>query len=144
MGNSDEPIRIVIEEEDLPLVPDMPGRKAPDLKAEAEKAGQKAAGLAQKAWDSEPRRKATEGMKQGAAKVGTAVTTKLSDAAAQQTRQQVDALQTRVKETDWKEAARRGTGKSLQWLSQRLAALSERVNKPELPTDEGQPPQPKA
>lgn len=130
MGNSEEPIRIVIEEEDLPLVPDMPGRKSPDLKAEAEKVGQKASELAQKAWESEPRRKATEGVKKGVAKVGTAVTTKLSDAAAQQTRQQVDNLQTRIKETDWKEAARRGTSNSLQWLSQRLAALAERINRP--------------
>jgi hypothetical protein len=129
MGNLEEPIRIVIEEEDLPLLPDAGGQK-PDLKTEAEKAGQKVGALAQKAWESEPRRKATEGVKKGVAKVGTAVTTKLSDAAAQQTRQQVDTLQTRIKETDWKEAARRGTGDGLQWLSQRLAALAERVNRP--------------
>lgn len=134
MGNSEEPIRIVIEEEDLPLVPEA-GRKTPDLKAEAEKAGQKAGELAQKAWDSEPRRKATEGMKKGVAKVGTAVTTKLSDAAAQQTRQQVDALQTRIKETDWKEAARRGAGDGLQWLSARLATLAERLNRPNPPKE---------
>jgi hypothetical protein len=134
MGNSDEPIRIVIEEEDLPLVPDA-GRKTPDLKAEAEKAGQKAGELAQKAWDSEPRRKVTDGMRQGAAKLGTAVTTKLSDAAAQQARQQVDALQTRAKETDWKETARRGAGNSLQWLSKRFAGLADRVNQPQSPKE---------
>ena len=134
MGNLEEPIRIVIEEEDLPLLPDA-GRQKPDLKAEAEKAGQKVGALAQKAWDSEPRRKATATVKQGAAKVGTAVTTKLSDTAAQQARQQADALQTRVKQTDWKEAARRGTGNGLQWLSQRLAALSERVNRPDPPKE---------
>jgi ElaB/YqjD/DUF883 family membrane-anchored ribosome-binding protein len=133
MGNSDEPIRIVIEEEDLPLMPET-GQKTPDLKAEAEKAGQKAGELAQKAWDSEPRRKATASVKKGVAKVGTAVTTKLSDAAAQQTRQQVDALQTRVRETDWKEVARHGARDGLQWLSTRLAALAERLNRPTPPT----------
>ncbi|MBK6326785.1 MAG: hypothetical protein IPF56_12755 [Chloroflexi bacterium] len=32
MANQEEPIRIVIEEEDLPLIPDKPGLKAPDVK----------------------------------------------------------------------------------------------------------------
>ena len=61
MANQEEPIRIVIEEEDLPLIPDKPGLKAPDVKAGAKQVSDKATELAQKAWDSEPRRKVTDG-----------------------------------------------------------------------------------
>jgi hypothetical protein len=133
MANPEEPIRIVIEEEDLPLVPDKAVRQAPDLKAQAEKVGQKAGEAAQKAWDSESRRKVTDSVKQGVTAVATkstkAIGTKVADTVEQQTREQVNALQNRVQEVDWKEEARKGTVSGLQWLSAQFARLAERFSK---------------
>jgi len=131
MANQEEPIRIVIEEEDLPLIPDKPGLKAPDVKAGAKQVGDKAAELAQKAWDSEPRRKVTDGVKHGvstvAAKSSKAVANKMADTMEQQARQQATALQHRVQETDWKEEAKKGSAQGLRWLSEKLSALADRV-----------------
>ncbi len=133
MANPEEPIRIVIEEEDLPLVPDKPARSAPDLKAQAEKVGQKAGEVAQKAWDSDSRRKVTDSVKHGVSTVANkstkAVGTKVAEVVEQQTREQVNALQNRVQETDWKEEARKGTVSGLRWLSAQLARLADRFNK---------------
>ena len=127
MANQEEPIRIVIEEEDLPLIPDKPGLKAPDVKAGAKQVGDKAAELAQKAWDSEPRRKVTDGAAALAAKGSKAVANKMADTMEQQARQQATALQHRVQETDWKEEAKKGSAQGLRWLSEKLSALADRV-----------------
>lgn len=127
MANQEEPIRIVIEEEDLPLIPDKSGLKAPDVKAGAKQVGDKATELAQKAWDSEPRRKVTDGAAALAAKGSKAVANKVADTVEEQTRQQATALQNRVQEIDWKEEAKRGSANGLRWLSEQLAALAERV-----------------
>lgn len=127
MANQEEPIRIVIEEEDLPLIPDKPGRSAPDVKAGAKQVGDKAAELAQKAWDSEPRRKVTDGAAALAAKGSKAVANKMADTMEQQARQQATALQNRVQETDWKEEAKKGSAQGLRWLSEKLSALADRV-----------------
>ena len=127
MANQEEPIRIVIEEEDLPLIPDKPGLKAPDVKAGAKQVGDKAAELAQKAWDSEPRRKVTDGAAALAAKGSKAVANKMADTMEQQARQQATALQNRVQETDWKEEAKKGSAQGLRWLSEKLSALADRV-----------------
>ncbi len=143
MANQEEPIRIVIEEEDLPLIPDKPGLKAPDVKAGAKQVGDKAAELAQKAWDSEPRRKVTDGVKQGVSTVATksskAVANKVADTVEQQTRQQVDALQNRVQEIDWKEEAKKGSVNGLRWLSAQFALLADRFT-PDGPEKPAEPP----
>ncbi|MBK8987934.1 MAG: hypothetical protein IPM39_18010 [Chloroflexi bacterium] len=134
MTNQEEPIRIVIEEEDLPLIPDKPGFTAPDVRAGAKQVGEKATELVQKAWDSEPRRKVTDGMKHSvsnvAARSSKAVASKVAETMEQQTRQQATALQNRVQEIDWKEEAKKGSAQGLRWLSERLAALAERVTTP--------------
>jgi transcriptional regulator of nitric oxide reductase len=140
MANQEEPIRIVIEEEDLPLIPDKPGFKAPDVKAGAKQVGDKATELAQKAWDSESRRKVTDGVKQGVSTVATksskAVANKVAETMEQQTRQQATALQNRVQEIDWKEEAKKGSAQGLRWLSEQLTTLADRVTavKPPKPT----------
>ncbi|MGB4871387.1 MAG: hypothetical protein WBO48_04425 [Candidatus Promineifilaceae bacterium] len=126
MANQEEPIRIVIEEEDLPLIPDKPGLKAPDVKAGAKQVSDKATELAQKAWDSEPRRKVTDGAAALAAKGSKAVANKVADTVEEQTRQQATALQNRVQEIDWKEEAKKGSVNGLRWLSAQFAMLADR------------------
>lgn len=139
MANQEEPIRIVIEEEDLPLIPDKPGRSAPDVKAGAKQVGDKAAELAQKAWDSEPRRKVTDGAAALAAKGSKAVANKMADTMEQQARQQATALQHRVQETDWKEEAKKGSVNGLRWLSAQFALLADRFT-PDEPEKPAEPP----
>ncbi len=139
MANQEEPIRIVIEEEDLPFIPDKPGRSAPDVKAGAKQVGDKAAELAQKAWDSEPRRKVTDGAAALAAKGSKAVANKMADTMEQQARQQATALQNRVQETDWKEEAKKGSAQGLRWLSAQFALLADRFT-PDGPEKPAEPP----
>ena len=52
---------------------------------------------------------------------------------ARRSREAVTAVQTRIKETDWKEEARQGTVRGLQWLSQQLAHLADRFSPAEKP-----------
>ena len=134
MTQDQEPVRIIIEEEDIPLVPEGKNRRAPDIKGSAQNvassAGQMAGSAAKKAWDSEPRRKVTGTVSRGVASVtaksSKAIANKMADTIEQQTRQQMEAMQTRAQEIDWKEEAQKGTATGLQWLSQQVAGLANR------------------
>ena len=65
----EEPIRIIIEEEDIPLMPEDKNRRTPDIKGSAKSAansaGQAAGSAAQKAWDSDSRKKVTGTVSRG-------------------------------------------------------------------------------
>ena len=134
-------IEIPVEEE-TPFVPE---RRRPDVKAKAVKVGRTAvsatARTAQKAWNSEPRRKVTRGVARGTAKAAGKtskfVSDKVAQAAERQARERVTAVQTRIKETDWKAEAKSGTASSLNWLSDRLARLAAKINAPR-PKDNGE------
>lgn len=127
-------IEIPVEEE-TPFVPERPRS---DVKAKAVAAGKTAvsatAHTAQKAWDSEPRRKVTRSVARGTAKVAGKtskfVTEKVAQAAERQARERATAVQTRIRETDWKAEAKSGTARSLNWLSQRLSQLAAKINAP--------------
>ncbi|MCA9919367.1 MAG: hypothetical protein KC445_15515 [Anaerolineales bacterium] len=124
---SDEKSYLKIEipvEEETPFVPEQPGQTAVDaVKAQA-------ASAAKQAWDSDLRKKATRGMKRGAAKVATkgqqVMQERMVKAAEQQARQQTEAIKTKIRETDWQHEAKQGTANSLRWLSAQLSKLAER------------------
>ena len=125
--------------EDPPLVPEQPGRdRSGQVKQAAGQAGQQVAGAAKKAWDTEARRKVTGGICRGTRKVvgkGTRlVQDKVVETAERQTRTQMEAVQTRIKETDWQAEARTGTARALRWLSQRFASLAARLTPAKEPT----------
>ncbi len=135
MTQDQEPIRIVIDEEDIPLVPDAKSpRTAPDIKGAVKNAtssaGQAAGSAAKKAWDSEPRRKVTGTVSRGVtsvtAKSSKAIANKVADTIEQQTKQQMEAVQARAQEIDWQQEAQKGAATSLQWLSQQVAELAKR------------------
>jgi hypothetical protein len=127
-------IEIPVEEE-TPLIPE---QSRPDVRAKAVSAGKTAvsatAHTAKKVWDSEPRRKITRGVARGTAKAankaGHFVSEKVAPTAERQARERVTAVQTRLKETDWKAEAKSGTARSLHWLSERLARLAAKINAP--------------
>ena len=127
-------IEIPVEEE-TPFVPERP---RPDVKEKVKAAGKTAVSAttrtAHKAWDSEPRRKVTRGVARGTAKVAKKssqfVSQKVGEAVEKQARERATAVQTRIKETDWKAEAKTGTARGLNWLSQRLARLAARINTP--------------
>lgn len=127
-------IEIPVEEE-APFVPERP---RPDVKEKVKAAGKTAvsatAHTAKKAWDSEPRRKVTRSVARGTAKVvgksSQFVSEKVGQAVERQARERATAVQTRIKETNWKAEAQTGAARSLNWLSQRLARLAARINAP--------------
>lgn len=130
-----EPIKIEIAEKETPFIPES---SRPNIKTKAAQAGKtiasKTAKTAQKAWQSEPRRKVTRGVAKGAtavaSKSGRFLSEKVAQTAERQARERAAAVQTRIRETDWKAEAKSGTVKSLRWLSERLARLAARVNAP--------------
>lgn len=128
MRQEHEPGRIVITDEDVaPFVTEKP---ATGLREQADRVTQQVSDTARQAWESEARRKVTgkvrEGVSTVANKSSQLVRDKVSEAAERQARATVTAVQTRIKETDWKEEARQGTVRGLKWLSQQLARLADR------------------
>lgn len=138
MTQDQEPIRIIIEEEDIPLMPEDKNRRGPDIKGSAQNAvssaGQVAGSAAKKAWASEPRKKVTGSVSRGVASVtaksSKAIANKMADTIEQQTKQQMEAMQARAQEIDWKEEAQKGAAAGLQWLSQQVAEISNRLTTP--------------
>ena len=131
MSNDDVEIKILTEEA-APLVPE--SSPEPSLKeraaTSAQQAGQQAAGVAKKAWQSQARRKVTGTVGRGAKKVvkkgSQAVTDVVVRTAERQARQRATAVQERLQETDWKEVSREGAATGLRWLSRKLADLAAR------------------
>ena len=124
---SDEKTYLKVEipvEDETPFVPEQPQPTAADaVKAQA-------ANVAQQAWNSELRKKATRGMKRGATKIAAKgqqmLKERMVQAAEQQARQQTEAIKTKIKETDWQHEAKQGTANGLRWLSAQLSKLAER------------------
>jgi hypothetical protein len=124
-------IEIPVEDEP-PFVPEQPQPTAVRTSAKAVKT--QAANVAKQAWDSDLRKKATRGMKRGAAAVAVTVAAKsqkvvqehVVKTAEQQARQQTEALKTKIRETDWQHEAKQGTANGLRWLSVQLSKLAER------------------
>ncbi len=121
-------IEIPVEEEETPFAPEQPQPTTMDT------VKKQAANAAKQAWDSDLRKKATKGMKRGAATVAGTVAAKsqkvvqerMVKAAEEQARQQTEALKTKIRETDWQHEAKQGAANGLRWLSARLSKLAER------------------
>ncbi len=125
--------------EEAPLLAERPSRSTgAQVKQTAVAAGQQVANAAQKAWRTEARRKVTRGLKRGttaaAAKGSKLVQDKVVAAAERQAREQAAAVQTRLKEMDWKAEAQTGAAKTLRWLSARLSSLAARLTPTKEPT----------
>ncbi|MAT99310.1 MAG: hypothetical protein CL608_19400 [Anaerolineaceae bacterium] len=125
-------------EEDPPFVPEQPQPTVVDT------AKKQAAGAAKQVWDSDLRKKATKGMKRGAAAVAGTVAAKsqkvvqerMVKAAEEQARQQTEALKTKIRETDWQHEAKQVTANGLRWLSTQLSKLAERFTPKETTQEE--------
>lgn len=127
MQEDQTPIKIEILEEEKPFVAE---EAQPDGKEKVKAVGQQvsetAVAAAQKAWQSDARKKVTGTIRQGAAKGVHAVQDKVAQTAEEQARAQTAALQNKLRETDWKHEAQTGAARGLRWLSQQLANLSQR------------------
>ena len=130
-----EPIKIEISEEEAPF---MPESRRLNVKTKATQAGKiiasQTAQTARKVWNSTPRRKVTRGVAKGATAVAGKssrfISEKIAQTAERRAREGVTAVQTRLRETDWKAEAKGGTANGLRWLSERLARLAARINTP--------------
>ena len=139
-------IEIPVEEEDPPFVPEQSQTAAAStlLSTGMGVVKEQAASAAKQAWDSDLRKKATKGMRQGATAVAGTVAAKsqqvvqerMVKTAEQQARQQTEALKTKLRETDWQHEAKRGTANGLRWLSAQLSKLAKRFTPKEEPENE--------
>lgn len=122
----EEPAIPVVEEP--PLVPEVTGRR-PKVRARqaAKRVSQGAGKAARRAWRSEARRKVTRGIGQGATAVAAKGTQVIDRQVRKTAERQAQAVQTRLRETDWKAEAKTGAAKGLRWLSQRFSSLAARL-----------------
>jgi len=131
------------EEEEAPFVPEQStksrvkeragaaGRQIADT---AGNTGRQVAGTAvstaKKAWKSDARKKVTHEVKRGAStvasKTASVVQDKMVKTAEAQAKAQYEAMQTRIRKTDWKHEAQSGAVRGLRWLSQKFEQLAER------------------
>ncbi len=120
------------DEEDAPFVPEQ--STGSRVKECAGTAGRQVAGTAvstaQKVWQSDARKKVTHEVKRGASTVASktarVVQDKMVKTAEEQAKAQYEAMQTRIRETDWKREVQSGTARGLRWLSQKFARLAAR------------------
>ena len=120
------------EEAEAPFIPEQ--STGSRVKERAGAAGRQVAGTAvstaKKAWQSDARKKVTHEVKRGAAtvagKTASVVQDKMVKTAEAQAKAQYEAMQTRIRETDWKHEIQSGTVRGLRWLSQKFAQLAER------------------
>jgi hypothetical protein len=115
MNQEHKPDRLVITNEDV--APFVAERPASGLREQADRVADKV----------------QEGVATVVNRGGQLVRDKISQAAEQQARATATAVQNRIRETDWKEEAKRETARGLQWLSQQLAQLAERFGPKEKP-----------
>lgn len=101
--------------------------------------GKAVASTAASAWKSDTRKKITAPIRRGVTavtvKTGQAIQGQISKVVEQKMQEEKEAMQTRIKETDWAAEAKKGTVKGISWLSQKANDLSERVT-PEQKSDE--------
>ena len=139
-----EPIKIIIEDEEAPLKADQ-GQSASGQVAK--EAGRKAAVVAkvaaEKAWNSEAGRKAAKKLQEVSDRGIRYVGNRMADAAEEQAKQTAAAVQERMRSTDWQEEAKVGLVGGLKWLSAQMAELAGRVTPDEpqekSPADRDQP-----
>jgi hypothetical protein len=126
-----EPLKIEIGDE-TPLQAEIS-----ENPSSAQRIAQTAVSSTQKAWQSETRKKVTGKISAGAVKGAQLVQDRVAKAAADQARAQMNAAQTRIRETNWKEVAQTKASAALRWSSDLLDRLASRLTPTEKPP--GQP-----
>ena len=101
--------------------------------------GKAVASTAATAWKSDTRKKVTAPIRRGVTavtvKTGQAIQGHISKVVEKKMQEEKEAMQTRIKETDWAAEAKKGTAKGINWLSQKASNLSERVAPDKATTD---------
>ena len=137
--NEQEPIKIVIpveEEEETVLKPEQaPGSVSESAADAGRKVAGATAGLVKKAAESDAGRAATRKIHELGDRGVRYVGNRMADTAEQQARETVDAMQQRIKETDWEKEAKTGFAAGLSWLSSQLTEVAQRFE--ESPQEKG-------
>ena len=124
------------EEEETVLQPEQPQPSASDkikdsAKTTAKNTGKVVATTAVTAWKSDTRKKITAPVRRGitavTVKTGRAIQDQISKVVEKKLQEEREAMQTRIKETDWAAEAKKGTAKGINWLSEKSNNLSNRV-----------------
>lgn len=127
MSKDDELIEIkILNEEEPALKAETPTGGA--LSSAAQKMGQAAQSAAQKAWESDTRKKVTGKVSETAAKQKDAISEAVSKAVNERIDLEKERMKRKVRETDWKEVAKKGAAAGLKAVSAGLAKLSQKLN----------------
>ena len=112
-----------------------PEKPQSTVKGAAKQTGKTVATTAVSAWKSDTRKKVTGPIRKGitaiTVKTGLVIQRQVSKVVEQKLQEEREAMQTRLKETDWKAEAKKGTAKSINWLSEKTGNLAERVSSDE-------------
>jgi hypothetical protein len=112
-----------------------PEKSSSTVKDSAKQTGKTVANTAVSAWQSDSRKKITGPVRRGftavTVKTGLAIQRQISNVVEKKLHEERMAMQTRLQETDWTAEAKKGTAKSINWLSQKANNLSERIKSDE-------------
>jgi hypothetical protein len=126
--NEQEPIRIIIHDEDVPLKADKgTANNASIAKDASKKLAVVAKDAAQKAWKSDSGRKVAKKLQEATDSGVRYMGTRVADAAEAQAKQRAADVQNRIKETDWQVEAKSGLVTGMKWLSGQIGELAQRL-----------------
>lgn len=133
--NEKEPLKITLEdlgEEEKPAVPEPERSK---LLEGAAGVGQKVSGAVK---DSATRvaQKIADTTSEATSRSAEAVRDKVSETIQAQSRATAEAVETRLREIDWKGEAQKGAEEGLRWLSRRFEDLAEKLRDEEKKSQE--------
>jgi hypothetical protein len=143
MSDEQRPIEIkILVDEETPFVAE---KTASDVASKTRGAFRhvvgKSAAVAERAWQSDARKKVSDGLNRGSKAVAAGSSRFLQERVArsieQQARKQAAAVRTRVQSTDWKREAKTGTASGLRWISHQLAKVADRFTPVEESSSEG-------
>jgi hypothetical protein len=109
-----------------------PGQPKGKMRGGAEQVGQKVS-EAVKGSTARVAHKIADTTAEATSRSAEAVRDKVTEAIQTQSKATADAVEARLREIDWKDEAQKGAQEGLRWLSQRLAALAEKMRESDSP-----------
>ena len=125
-----EPLKITLEDLGEEAKPANEGSDRGKLAGSAAEVGHKVSD-AMKGSATRVAQKIADTTTDATSRSAEAVRDKVSETIQAQSKATADAIETRLREIDWKTEAQKGAEGTLRWLSQRLDALAEKLREEE-------------
>lgn len=132
--NDKEPLKITLEDLGEELNPEVGSSDRGKLAAGAAELGHRVGDVV-KGSAARVAHKIADTTTEATSRSAEAVKDKVSEAIQAQSKATAEAVETRLREIDWKEEAQKGAEEGLRWISKRLEDLAEKLR-----SDEKSPP----